>query len=308
MLKIYQNTLSQPVVFEGHGLHSGKKSKITIFPGQEDTGIVFKRIDLKDNNLVTANYKSVCSAKLCTTLKNEYGVEVSTVEHLLAALYISDIDNALIEINSAEVPIMDGSAKEFLEILKKTDLRILNKKRKYLKILKKLNFEDGEKKISIEPTNSSFEINFQLNYKNKIIGKQKNHVNFDKDSLVDISSSRTFCLYQDIQKIKELGLAKGGSLDNALVVDKDKILNKDGLRNSKEFVNHKILDLAGDFVLSGYRVLGKIDCYHGGHKLTNQFLRELFKSPEIYTEFEFDDISVTKKVRENKPLKLAAIA
>ena len=308
MLDIYQYTLSKPIELEGKGLHSGIKSKIKIFPGQEDTGIVFKRVDLKENNLVLANYKSVCSAKLCTTLKNEYNVEVSTVEHLLAALYISNIDNALIEINCKEVPIMDGSAKEFLNLLKKTKLKKQNAKRKYLKIVDKLNYSDGKKKISIQPSNMSFEIYFQLDYENKIIGKQKNHVNFNKDNLEDICNSRTFCLYKDIQKIKELGLAKGGSLDNAVVVDEDKILNKDGLRNSKEFVNHKILDLAGDFMLSGYRVLGKVDCYHGGHKLTNQFLRELFKFPKIYTEFQLKDITVTKKVRENKPFKLAAIA
>tara|TARA_B100000941_G_C28507776_1_gene558523 strand:- start:2831 stop:3757 length:927 start_codon:yes stop_codon:yes gene_type:complete len=308
MLDIYQYTLSKPIELEGKGLHSGIKSKIKIFPGQEDTGIIFKRVDLKENNLVLANYKSVCSAKLCTTLKNEYNVEVSTVEHLLAALYISNIDNALIEINCKEVPIMDGSAKEFLNLLKKTKLKKQNAKRKYLKIVDKLNYSDGKKKISIQPSNMSFEIYFQLDYENKIIGKQKNHVNFNKDNLEDIYNSRTFCLYKDIQKIKELGLAKGGSLDNAVVVDEDKILNKDGLRNSKEFVNHKILDLAGDFMLSGYRVLGKVDCYHGGHKLTNQFLRELFKFPKIYTEFQLKDITVTKKVRENKPFKLAAIA
>ena len=187
------------------------------------------------------------SAKLCTTLENKHGVKVSTVEHLLAALYIAGIDNAIIEIDGEEVPIMDGSAKIFLHSLKDIEIKELPKKRKYLKVLKKIKLEDGKKTISIEPTNSTFEVDFQLNYDNKIIGKQRNVVNFQTDNLKEISDSRTFCLYQDIEKIKKVGLAKGGSLENAVVVDNTKVLNKEGLRNKKEFVNHKILDLAGDF-------------------------------------------------------------
>ena len=213
------------------------------------------------NNLIKANYKNVTSAKLCTTLENEHGVKVSTVEHLLAALYIAEIDNAIIEIDNQEIPIMDGSAKEFLSTLKKTEKKILEKKRKFMKITNYLDLKKGEKKISVEPKDFEFEIDFQLNYGNKIIGKQRNLVNFNFDNLDDVVESRTFCLFEDIEKIKKNGLAKGGSLNNAVVVEGEKILNKEGLRNTKEFVNHKILDLAGDFLLSGYRVLGKIVCY-----------------------------------------------
>ena len=195
---------------------------------------------------------------------------MSTVEHL-PRLYIIGIDNILIEINNEEVPIMDGSAKEFLNELRKTNLVIQSKKRKYLKVSEKFELIDGEKRIAIEP-NNSLEINFQLNYENKVIGKQKNTINFQKDNLDNVVNSRTFCLYQDIEKIKKNGLAKGGSLENAVVVDKDKVLNEGGLRNDKEFVNHKILDLVGDFMLSGFRILGKVNCYQGGHQLTNTFL------------------------------------
>ena len=295
MQDVYQKTLSQKVVFKGIGLHSGRASTINVMPAQEGEGIVFKRIDLNENNIIKANFKNVCSARLCTTLENNFGVKVSTVEHLLAAFYIIGIDNALVEIDNEEVPIMDGSSKDFLNILKEIELIEQSKKRKFLKISNKIELIDGKRKISIEPNEFSLEVNFQLNYKNKVIGKQKNTINFQKDDLSDVSNSRTFCLFEDIEKIKKIGLAKGGSLDNAVVVDTEKVLNKSGLRNTKEFVNHKILDLAGDFLLSGYRVFGKIDCYQGGHELTNLFLRKMFDQNTDYQIIELEDNKISKK-------------
>ena len=295
MQDVYQKTLSQKVVFKGIGLHSGRASTINVMPAQEGEGIVFKRIDLNENNIIKANFKNVCSARLCTTLENNFGVKVSTVEHLLAAFYIIGIDNALVEIDNEEVPIMDGSSKDFLNILKEIELIEQSKKRKFLKISNKIELIDGKRKISIEPNEFSLEVNFQLNYKNKVIGKQKNTINFQKDDLSDVSNSRTFCLFEDIEKIKKIGLAKGGSLDNAVVVDTEKVLNKSGLRNTKEFVNHKILDLAGDFLLSGYRVFGKIDCHQGGHELTNLFLRKIFNQNADYQIIELEDYKISKK-------------
>ncbi len=295
MNDIYQKTLAKKVVFKGIGLHSGKNSTINVIPAKENEGIVFKRIDLKENNLIKANFNNVSSARLCTTLENNSGVKVSTVEHLLAAFYIIGIDNALVEIDNEEVPIMDGSSKDFICKLKKIDLLEQSKKRKYLKISNKIELIDGKRKISIEQNESSLEVNFQLNYQNKIIADQKNTIDFQKDDLKDVFNSRTFCLFEDIEKIKKFGLAKGGSLDNALVVDNEKVLNKDGLRNDKEFVNHKILDLAGDFLLSGYRVIGKVDCYQGGHELTNLFLRKIFNQNADYQIIELDDFKISKK-------------
>ena len=308
MQKIYQSTVRKPISFEGIGLHSGKDSKLTIYPGNIDQGIVFKRIDLIENNSIIANYASVSSAKLCTTLENNFGAKVSTVEHLLAALYMAGIDNAVIEIDNEEVPIMDGSAKNFLSILEKTEIKQLNKKRKYIKILEKVELIDGERKISIEPSEDYLEVDFQLNYKNKIIGKQRNIVNFEIDNLDDVIKSRTFCLYEDIEKIKKIGLAKGGSLENALVVDEQKVLNSGGLRNEKEFVNHKILDLAGDFLLSGYRVLGKVTCYQGGHELTNMFLRKLLTSKSAFKIIEMEEIINSKKINLDQLTKIAVNA
>ena len=308
MHQIYQKTLSKNVTFQGIGLHSGKMSVVKILPSKSETGILFKRVDLSENNLIHATFTNVTSAKLCTTLENEHGVKVSTVEHLLAAFYISGIDNAVVEINNEEVPIMDGSAKDFLDILKKVDLIDLPQKRKYLKSLCKIELVDGKRKILIEPNENTFEVNFQLDYSNKIIGKQKNTIDFQKDNLDDVSSSRTFCLYEDIEKIKKIGLAKGGSLDNALVIDNKKVLNKNGLRNKKEFVNHKILDLAGDFLLSGYRIIGKISCYQGGHELTNMFLRKLFNMKNSFTLIENQEINIKKTVNTYKTDKIAVNA
>ncbi len=308
MLRIYQTTLNTPVSFEGVGLHSGLNTKITILPAEADQGIIFKRVDLKKNNLVQANYTNVSSAKLCSTLKNEKGVKVSTVEHLLAALYIANIDNAIIEIDNEEVPIMDGSAKNFISVLNKTEIKSLKNKIKYLKIIDRIELIENQKKISIEPNDFALEVDFKLNYDNKIIGKQRNIVNFQTDDLEDIYNSRTFCLFEDIEKIKKLGLAKGGSLDNAIVVGNNKLLNKNGLRNEKEFVNHKILDLAGDFVLSGYRILGKVVCEQGGHLLTNSFLKKLFTSKNSFIEIEVKEEKLIKKTPQNQSIGLVVNA
>ena len=308
MQEIYQKTLSKPVSFEGIGLHTGKKSFVKVLPAEENSGITFKRTDLENNNLIKANFSNVSSARLCTTLENNYGVKVSTVEHLLAALYISEIDNAIVEIDSEEVPIMDGSSKDFLDVIKNIEKIDQSKKRNYLKITNKIELIDGMRKISIEPHNSSLEVSFQLNYKNKIIGTQNNTVDFQSDNLDEVSNSRTFCLFEDIEKIKKFGLAKGGSLENAVVVGNDKVLNEGGLRNNKEFVNHKILDLAGDFLLSGHRIIGKVFCHQGGHELTNLFLRKIFASKNAFQIISQKDFKISKKFRSKDLEKLAVNA
>ena len=305
MEDIYQKTISKPIAFKGIGLHTGENSKITILPGKENGGIIFKRVDLKDNNLINANFKSVTSAKLCTTLENEFGIKVSTVEHLLAALYISDIDNVVIEIDNEEVPIMDGSAKNFIDILNKVNLKKKNKKRKFLKILEKVELSDGSRRISIEPSDN-LEVDFQLNYKNNIIGNQKNKVNVYEDDLTDIYNSRTFCLFEDIELIKKNGLAKGGSLQNAVVVKGSKVLNSEGLRNNKEFVNHKILDCIGDLYTSGYRIVASLKCSRGGHYLTNQLLRKVFQNKENFSILEIKEKNLPHTLINKKILRSIA--
>ena len=308
MLSVNQKTILNEVLFKGIGLHSGVKAEIKILPAQENYGIVFKRIDLKENNLIKANFKNVSSARLCTTLENRFGVSVSTVEHLLAALYITGVDNALIEINNPEIPIMDGSSKEFVKTISSAGLKDLQAKRKYLKIVKKVELTEGKKEISIEPSSEGLKVDFQLVYKNDIIGKQRNQINFLDANLENVYSSRTFCLFEDINEIKKNGLAKGGSLDNAIVVKDEEILNAEGLRNSKEFVNHKILDLAGDFLLSGYRIIGSVKCIQGGHSLSNLFLKNIFKDSSNFIEIQMEDATTRKTVFKTSVNKLAVNA
>ncbi len=307
MKNIFLKTVQKPLNFSGVGLHSGINSKVNILPGNEDSGIVFKRTDLSNNNLIEANFKNVSSTTLSTTLQNKHGVRVSTVEHLLAALYIAGIGSAIIEVDGEEIPIMDGSAKNFLEVFRKTELKQLNKKVEYLKVLETIELTEGNRLIKISPKDS-FEVDFELKYKNKIIGNQRNLINFNSDNLKEVEESRTFCLYDDIQKIKKMGLAKGGTLENAVVVDDGKVINKNGLRNKKEFVNHKILDLAGDFLLSGFRILGKVYCHQGGHQLSNLFLHKLIKSKTKYKILKFDE-NIAKESQTSKAhFKLAASA
>ncbi len=295
MQNINQQTLKSPINFEGIGLHTGSTSKVKIIPTNENTGIVFKRTDLDEKNIIRANLENVSCTKLCTTITNSSGASVSTIEHLMAALYITGIDNVLIETNSSELPIMDGSSKEFVEMIEKSGLKIQSAKRKFIKIIKKTELHDGEKSISIDVNEDGLNVEFELSYSNTVIGSQKNSVSFYNEKLNDIYSSRTFCLFEDIEKIKKAGFAKGGSLDNAIVVKDDVVLNDKGLRNQKEFVNHKILDLAGDFLLSGYRILGNVKCFHGGHYLSNIFLKKLFKDKSNYKEITFSNVEVLNK-------------
>ena len=289
MSLLNQKTIKKSVQFKGLGLHSGKIVNLEIKPSEPDTGIVFKRVDLKDNNLVYPNFLNVSNTSLNTTVSNDFGVKVSTIEHLMGALFSIGIDNALIEIDNEEVPILDGSAKEFVEKILTTDLVVSNKPIKIIKINKKVEFQDKDRYASIEPSKLSLDIEFELNYNNKIIGNQKNKINVYNDDLKDIINSRTFCLYEDIEAIKKIGLAKGGSLDNAVVVKGNDILNNSGLRNSKEFVNHKILDCIGDLFTSGYRIIGKATSLRGGHYLTNQLLRKVFNDNSNFSIVEIQE-------------------
>ena len=292
MSLLSQKTLNSNVKFNGIGLHTGKEVSINILPSEPNTGILFKRTDLKDNNIVVPNVYNVSNATLCTTISNEYGVSVSTIEHLMGALYGLGIDNALIEINSQEVPILDGSAKNFVEKFLEVGFKISEVPIKLIKILNKIQIEDGSKYIEIDKSNVSLDIDFEIKYMKSLIGNQKNKINVYENDLSEIYNSRTFCLYEDVEKLRNKGLAKGGSLDNAIVVKGDKVLNDGGLRNNLEFVNHKILDCMGDLYLSGYKIIGSLKCSQGGHSLTNKLLREVFKDKNNYSIFEIKEKSL----------------
>ena len=289
MSLLNQKTIKKAVSFTGIGLHGGKQVKICIKPSDPDTGIVFKRVDLKENNLIFPNFINVSNTALNTTISNDSGVSVSTIEHLMGALFGIGIDNVLVEIDNEEVPILDGSAKQFIEKILSVGLISSDKPIKIIKINKKIEFRNKDKFISIEPSKLSLDIDFQLKYQNKIIGDQRNKINVYEDDLTEIFNSRTFCLYEDIEAIKKNGLAKGGSLDNAVVVKGEDVLNTDGLRNSKEFVNHKILDCIGDLFTSGYRMIASIKCSQGGHYLTNNLLREVFANKDNFSIIEIQE-------------------
>ena len=289
MSVLNQKTINKDLTFKGIGLHSGIAVTMTVKPAAPNSGIIFKRIDLKENNIIIPNIFNVSSAIFCTTISNEVGVSVSTVEHLMGALYGLGIDNVLIEIDNQEVPILDGSAKLFVAAISKIGIKHSDAPIKIVKIQKKIEFIDGSKTISIEPSKINLDIDFELKYENEIIGTQRNSVKVFESDLSDIYNSRTFCLFRDIEKLKEMGLAKGGSLDNAIVVKDNEILNEEGLRNEKEFVNHKILDCMGDLYLAGYKIIGKIICSQGGHKLTNQLLRKVFQNDENFSLIEITE-------------------
>ena len=253
-----------------------------IKPAEANHGIVFKRVDLKANNLVYPNFMNVTNTSLNTTIENASGAKVSTIEHLMGALFGLGIDNAIIEIDNEEVPILDGSAIEFIKKIKSVGLDVSKEPIKIIKINKEVKYSDGERYINIKPSTLSLDIDFELKYQNEIIRNQKNKIKVYEDDLNDIYNSRTFCLFEDIEMIKKNGLAKGGSLENAIVVKGKNILNSDGLRNDKEFVNHKILDCIGDLYTCGYRLVASIKCSQGGHYLTNQLLRKVLKQREFF--------------------------
>tara|TARA_B110000091_G_scaffold181471_1_gene198924 strand:- start:434 stop:1303 length:870 start_codon:yes stop_codon:yes gene_type:complete len=274
------------------GLHSGLDVIMTLKPAAPNSGIIFKRTDLKKNNIIIPSIFNVSSTVFCTTISNEDGVSVSTLEHLMGALFGLGIDNVLIELDNYEVPILDGSAKIFVEEILKAEIKTSSVPIKVIKIEKKIQFIDGNKTISIEPSKFSLDIDFELKYQNPFIGEQRNLIKVYESDLSDIYNSRTFCLYEDIEKIKEMGLAKGGNLENAIVIKDNKVLNEGGLRNKKEFVNHKILDCMGDVYLTGYKIIGKIICSQGGHKLTNQLLRKVFENDENFSLIEIKEKSL----------------
>ena len=289
MSYLTQKTIKKIVTFSGVALHSGLIVNLRIKPAKPDFGIVFKRIDIKENNLVYPNFANVSNTSLNTTVQNEFGVSVSTIEHLMGALFGLGIDNALVEIDNEEVPILDGSAKQFIEKMLLAGIEVSQSPIKIIKINKEIKFIDEDRFISIKPSTLSLDIDFELKYKNKLIGNQRNKVKVYEDDLTDIYNSRTYCLYEDIELIKKNGLAKGGSLENAIVVKDKEILNPEGLRNEKEFVNHKILDCIGDLYTSGYRIVASIQCSQGGHYLTNQLLRKVFREKENFSIIEIKE-------------------
>ena len=306
MTYLTQKTIKDVISFSGVALHSGVNVNVNLKPAAPNSGIVFKRVDLNENNLVYPNFLNVTNTSLNTTIENEFGIKVSTIEHLMGALFGLGIDNVTVEIDNEEVPILDGSAKKFIEEIISVGLEVSNAPIKIIKINKEIEFSEENRFISIAPSTLSLNIDFELQYQNPVIGNQRNKVKVFEDDLTDIFNSRTFCLFEDIELIKKNGLAKGGSLENAIVVKDKKVLNPEGLRNDKEFVNHKILDCIGDLYTSGYRIVGSIKCSRGGHYLTNQLLRKLFQNKENFSILEIKEKNLPHTLINKKILRSIA--
>ncbi len=286
MPKNLQKTIKDSIQLQGIGLHNGIKVNMHLKPAEVNTGILFKRTDIENSkNIVEANYKNVNSPILCTKIQNSHGVSISTIEHLMAAFYGEGVDNVLVEIDAPELPIMDGSSFDFVEAIRSVGTKEQESNKKFIKVLKKVEVKEGQKYISIEPLEKDLIIDFEIVYKNPLIRTRRKEFKFSNGDLTPIYNARTFCLYEDIDQIKNQGLAQGGSLENAIVVKENKILNEDGLRHRHEFVDHKILDCLGDLMLSGYRIFGHIKTSQGGHQLTNILLKK-FLSDKSNWEFE----------------------
>tara|TARA_B100001029_G_C15013721_1_gene425927 strand:+ start:147 stop:1025 length:879 start_codon:yes stop_codon:yes gene_type:complete len=270
-----QKTIKKVIYFSGIGLHSGDHGNVKIKPSTVDTGITFIRTDLSKDNLIKAHWSNVTSTKLCTTISNKNNVSVSTIEHLMSALSGMHIDNAIIEIDSSEMPIMDGSAKPFVKLIEKAGIENQIKKRKYLKVLKDVIVENDQGSACIRP-NNQFSINLEIDFPCSVIDKQSCQLKMINGNYKqDISEARTFGFEEEVESLRNSGFALGGDLTNAVVVGKDRILNKEGLRYKDEFVRHKILDSIGDLYLAGYPILGFFEGIKSGHKLNNELLKKL---------------------------------
>lgn len=282
----FQKTINSKISFSGIGLHSGEKVNLELLPAKENYGIFFF---LKNSNKkIEANWTNIKIANLCTQIKKGK-IIFSTIEHLMSALSAFGITNLKILSSANEIPILDGSSKEYVEKINQAGVKNQKVPSKILKIVKKIEVKKDKKIISIEPTSSQFlEIDCEIDYNDQLIKNQKFKYKHNYDNYLKIYNCRTFCLQDELEKIFAMGLAKGGSLDNALVVSGTKVLNQDGLRYKDEFVRHKVLDCIGDVYLSGYQIFGKIKSFQSGHEMNALLLKEIFCNKNSYKIINFD--------------------
>ncbi|MFV0626694.1 MAG: UDP-3-O-acyl-N-acetylglucosamine deacetylase [Alphaproteobacteria bacterium] len=281
---IQQKTVKEFKIDNGIGLHSGKIAKLRFLPAEENSGIVFRRIDLAEKPEIKATFGNVVDTKNSTNLGFDGKMYVRTIEHLMCALYMFGIDNAIIEIDNEEMPIFDGSASKFIEVFKKQTLVEQKAPKNLLKIKKEISFTDDNGNIvSIKPKETGLKVNFEIIFPSPIVGHQIFSEEINQDVFEnEIMDSRTFCEKYQVDYLQSIGLAKGGSLENAVVLDGDKILNPGGLRHEKECVNHKVLDIIGDLYTSGHQVVGEISAAKTGHFHTNQLLHKVFADKNNY--------------------------
>ena len=302
----FQTTLNNIVKFSGISLHKGIMSNLTIKPSEEDTGIVFKRIDKFENNLIQAKYNFVSNTIMCTKLSNEINLSVSTVEHLMAAFIGFGVDNALVEVDCSELPILDGSSSKYIQAFKKIGLKYLDSHKKIVNVLRKVSIIENDRFITIEPYDK-LKINLEIQHDCKLINTQSFSFELlDGAFEKSLMNARTYGFKEHASMLIKKGLALGASESNALIFDGDSVLNNEGLRYYNEPVRHKVLDCLGDIFMAGYRINGKVNAFKSGHELNNRLMRSLFSNRENWCIMPFQNTKIQK--HNNSDDKIVAIA
>ena len=303
-----QHTLKQKIEISGIGLHSGMIVNLAILPAGTDHGIMFKRLDVEGkNNCIPAKWDAVVDTRLCTVIGNNYGVTVGTIEHLMAALRACGIDNAIVEIDAPEVPVLDGSSIEFVNAIDKVGVQVQGQPRRAIRILKEVKYKEADKFVTLSPAAMPI-YSGQIEYDHPAIGVQRHEIKLINGNFKhDLADCRTFCLLEDVELMQKNGLALGGSLENAIVIDDSGVMNPDGVRCHDEFVRHKLLDAIGDISLAGGLVIGAYDSHKAGHAMNNKVLQALFADSEaweivdLFVEMEASDSWIYKtKPRKSK--------
>jgi len=280
---MFQHTVRAPALFAGVGVHTGAYTRVNVRPAAPGAGIVFARTDVRDrDNLIPATGEAVCKTQLGTVIGNACGVTVSTIEHLMAAFAMLGVDNALVEVDGPEMPIMDGSSLPFVRILDRAGLRPQEVARFFIEILAAVEVVDGDKRAALKPADG-FEVAFEIEFDTAAIGRQSVDLAMDEQAFRDeLADCRTFGFLKDVEALRAMGLARGGSMDNCVVIDGDRVLNPEGLRRPDEFVRHKALDAIGDLYVLGGPILGRFEGVLAGHSLNNALVRALLARPDAW--------------------------
>ena len=296
-----QKTLKYEISCVGIGLHSGQKVSMRFKPADVNTGIVFHRTDEAGNGaVIPAHHDYVVDTRLCTCVGNKEGVRVSTIEHLMAAIHAKGLNNLIIEIDGAEVPIMDGSAAPFIFLFECAGIKVQRAPLKAIRVLKKVSVIDGDKEVSLEPCPDGLKMRFEIDFKDSVIGHEEQFLEFNLTNFKTMfSRARTFGFLKEIEMLRAAGLARGGSLDNAVLVDGDKIVNKDGLRYKDEFVRHKMLDAVGDLYMAGLPLFALFTGKRSGHTQTNALLSALFADKDAYEIVDMSSILPEDEAEES---------
>jgi UDP-3-O-[3-hydroxymyristoyl] N-acetylglucosamine deacetylase len=279
----FQHTVRTPALFAGVGVHTGAYTRVAVRPAPADAGIVFVRTDVTDrDNRVPVSAEAVCKTQLGTVIENAAGVTVSTIEHLMAALVMAGIDNATVELDGPEMPIMDGSSWPFVKILDRAGKRMQQGSRRFLEILDTVEVLDGDKRAALRPS-EGFEVAFEISFPTAVIGRQRIDMAVDETTWRrELADCRTFGFLHEVEALRAMGLARGGTLENVVVIEGDRVLNPEGLRRPDEFVRHKALDAIGDLYVLGMPILGRFESELGGHAINNQLCRALIARPDAW--------------------------